>query len=311
MTEIAVDSAVATEQPSDTPPTESTPEMGAGFMDAEGGDLDSGTTGAEQPAAGDGEVAVAAPTPTNQDTPTPQQQTDDEGGTLRMADYTRKMQDVADQRRALEAREAQIAEQQRVQVEATTRLTNQLQASQPAAPDPVQALAAQLGPEEARGLTVVDQLIQERAVAIADRQVAAALEPYKPYLDQLGTTTGMVSQVAEQQNAAARNNARAQIEAAEAIFGKVDAWDARHRAIAAGLTKQENPDTGEAFTVAEAMSLATGRRIADQQDAVSQQRQARNSAKRSITAQAGSPTLAEAGGTITRAQALQEIATTM
>jgi hypothetical protein len=77
------------------------------------------------------------------------------------------------------------------------------------------------------------------------------------------------------------------------------------------LARLENPDTGQRFTVAEAMSQATGRRIAEQQDAVGQQRQARNSAKRSTAGVAGSPSLTESGGVISRAQALSEIRETM
>ncbi len=154
-------------------------------------------------------------------------------------------------------------------------------------------------------------MVQERAQEIADRQIAAALEPYKPYLDRLEPAMGMVSQVAQQQDAAAQQQANAQIEAAEAIFGKIDTWDARHRSLVGALAKQENPDTGQKFTVAEAMSLATGRRLTDQQDAVGAQRTARNTAKRSTAGQAGSPSLVETNGTISREQALAEIRSTL
>ena len=304
MTEVAVDSAVSSEQPSGAQPSESVSEMGMGFIEADASPLDSEGSGAEQPAAGEGSVD-AAPT-TNTEAPTPTTEaTTDEAGTLRQADYTRKTQEVAEERRQVAAERAQIAEERRIYAEAQAR------ANQPPATDPVQALAAQLGPEEARGLTVVDQLVQERAQEIADRQIAAALEPYKAYLDRLEPAMGMVNQVAQQQNAAAQQQANAQIEAAEAIFGKIDTWDARHRSLVGALAKQENPDTGQKFTVAEAMSLATGRRLTDQQDAVGAQRSARNTAKRSTAGQSGSPSLVETNGTISREQALAEIRSTM
>ena len=304
MTEVAVDSAVSSEQPSGAQPSESVSEMGMGFIEADASPLDSEGSGAEQPAAGEGSVD-AAPT-TNTEAPTPTTEaTTDEAGTLRQADYTRKTQELADERRQVAAERAQMAEERRIYAE------SQAAANQPPATDPVQALAAQLGPEEARGLTVVDQLVQERAQEIADRQIAAALEPYKAYLDRLEPAMGMVNQVAQQQNAAAQQQANAQIEAAEAIFGKIDTWDARHRSLVGALAKQENPDTGQKFTVAEAMSLATGRRLTDQHDAVGAQRTARNTAKRSTAGQGGSPSLVETNGTISREQALAEIRSTM
>lgn len=304
MTEVAVDSAVSSEQPSGAQPSESVSEMGMGFIEADASPLDSEGSGAEQPAAGEGSVD-AAPT-TNTEAPTPTTEaTTDEAGTLRQADYTRKTQELADERRQVAAERAQMAEERRIYAE------SQAAANQPPATDPVQALAAQLGPEEARGLTVVDQLVQERAQEIADRQIAAALEPYKAYLDRLEPAMGMVNQVAQQQNAAAQQQANAQIEAAEAIFGKIDTWDARHRSLVGALAKQENPDTGQKFTVAEAMSLATGRRLTDQKDAVGAQRSARNTAKRSTAGQSGSPSLVETNGTISREQALAEIRSTM
>ena len=304
MTEVAVDSAVSSEQPSGAPPSESVSEMGMGFIEADASPLDSEGSGAEQPPAGEGSVDVAPTTNTEAPTPTTEATTD-EAGTLRQADYTRKTQEVAEERRQVAAERAQMAEERRIYAEAQAR------ANQPPATDPVQALAAQLGPDEARGLTVVDQLVQERAQEIADRQIAAALEPYKPYLDRLEPTMGVVNQVAQQQNAAAQQQANAQIEAAEAIFGKVDSWDSRHRSLVGALANQENPDTGQKFTVAEAMSLATGRRLTDQKDAVGAQRSARNTAKRSTAGQSGSPSLVESNGTISREQALAEIRSTM
>ena len=304
MTEVAVDSAVSSEQPSGAQPSESVSEMGMGFIEADASPLDSEGSGAEQPTAGEGSVDVAPTTNTEAPTPTTEATTD-EAGTLRQADYTRKTQEVAEERRQVAAERAQRAEERRIYAEAQAR------ANQPPATDPVQALAAQLGPDEARGLTVVDQLVQERAQQIAAAEISRALEPYKPYLDRLEPTMGVVNQVAQQQNAAAQQQANAQIEAAEAIFGKVDSWDSRHRSLVGALAKQENPDTGQKFTVAEAMSLATGRRLTDQHDAVGAQRTARNTAKRSTAGQGGSPSLVETNGTISREQALAEIRSTM
>ena len=310
MTEVAVDSAVSTEQPGGAAPSESISEMGMGFIEADSDLSDSGETSAEQPAAGDGSVDAAAATTTNNNPeplsePTEVSSSDDEAGSLRYADYTRKTQEVAEERRQVAAERAQMAEERRLYAESQAR------ANEPVRQDPLQSLAAQLGPDEARGLQVVDQLVQERAQEIADRRVAEALQPYKPHLDQLGSAIGVVSQVAQQQTAQDRPHANAQIEAAEAIFGKIDTWDARHRAMVGALARLENPDTGQRFTVAEAMSQATGRRIAEQQDAVGQQRQARNSAKRSTAGVAGSPSLTESGGVISWAQALSEIRETM
>ncbi len=305
MTEIAVDSAATAEQPGDAAPSESISEMGMGFIEATDAP-DSGDASAEQPAAGDGEVAAPPLQPTN-DTPSPSQQQadDDSGDGLRLADYTRKTQAVADERRQVAAERAQMAEERRIFAEAQAR------ASQPPQANPLEQLAAQLGPEEARGLTVVDQLVQERAQEIATKLIEEQIGPLRPDLERLNSTIGVVDQLQQQQTAVHRSNANAQIEAAEAVFGKVDAWTESQRGIVGALTRHENPDTGEAFTVAEAMSLATGRRLTDQGSAVTQQRQARNNAKRSTATQAGSPPLTETAGVISKAQAMSEIKATM
>lgn len=305
MTEIAVDSAATAEQPGGAAPSESISEMGMGFIEATDAP-DSGDASAEQPAAGDGEVAAPPLQPTN-DTPSPsQQQADDVSGDgLRLADYTRKTQAVADERRQVAAERAQMAEERRIFAEAQAR------ASQPPQANPLEQLAAQLGPEEARGLTVVDQLVQERAQEIATRLIEEHIGPLRPDLERLNSTIGVVDQLQQQQTAVHRSNANAQIEAAEAVFGKVDAWTESQRGIVGALTRHENPDTGEAFTVAEAMSLATGRRLTDQGAAVTQQRQARNNAKRSTASAAGSPPLTETAGVISKAQAMSEIKATM
>ena len=303
MTEIAVDSAATAEQPGGAAPSESISEMGMGFIEATDAS-DSGDASAEQPAAGDGEVAAPPLQPTN-DTPSQQQADDVSGDGLRLADYTRKTQAVADERRQVAAERAQMAEERRIFAEAQAR------ASQPPQANPLEQLAAQLGPEEARGLTVVDQLVQERAQEIATRLIEEHIGPLRPDLERLNSTIGVVDQLQQQQTAIHRSNANAQIEAAEAVFGKVDAWTESQRGIVGALTRHENPDTGEAFTVAEAMSLATGRRLTDQGSAVTQQRQARNNAKRSTATQAGSPPLTETAGVISKAQAMSEIKATM
>ena len=303
MTELAVDSAATAEQPGGAAPSESISEMGMGFIEATDAS-DSDDASAEQPAAGDGEVAAPPLQPTN-DTPSQQQADDVSGDGLRLADYTRKTQAVADERREVAAERAQIAEEPRIMAEAPAR------ASQPAPHNPLEQLAAQLGPEEARGLTVVDQLVQERAQEIATRVIEEQIGPLRPGLERLNSTIGVVDQLQQQQTAIHRSNANAQIEAAEAVFGKVDAWTESQRGIVGALTRHEHPDTGEAFTVAEAMSLATGRRLTDQGSAVTQQRQARNNAKRSTATQAGSPPLTETAGVISKAQAMSEIKATM
>jgi len=303
MTEIAVDSAASTEPSGDTAPSESISEMGMGFIEATDAS-DSGDASVEQPAAGDGEVGAAPLQPTN-DTPSQQQAEDGSGGGLRLADYTRKTQEVADERRLVAAERAQIAEERRIYAESQAR------ASQPAPHNPLEQLAAQLGPEEARGLTVVDQLVQERAQEIATRLIEEHIGPLRPGLERLNSTIGVVDQMQQQQTAVHRSNANAQIEAAEAVFGKVGSWTESQRGIVSSLTRHDNPDTGEAFTVAEAMSMATGRRLTDQGSAVTQQRQARNSAKRSTASQAGSPPLTETAGVISKLQAMSEIRATM
>ena len=129
MTEVAVDSAVSSEQPSGAQPCESVSEMGMGFIEADASPLDSEGSVAEQPAAGE-DAVEEAPTTTNTEAPT------DEAGTLRQADYTRKTQELAEERRQVAAERAQMAEERRIYAE------SQAAANQPSATDPKQALAA-------------------------------------------------------------------------------------------------------------------------------------------------------------------------
>ena len=137
MTEIAVDSAASTEPPGDTAPSESISEMGMGFIEATDAS-DSDDASAEQPAAGDGGVAAAPPLQPTNNTPSPEQQAEDGSGDgLRLADYTRKTQAVADERREVAAERAQIAEERRIMAEAQAR------ASQPAPVNRLEQLAAQ------------------------------------------------------------------------------------------------------------------------------------------------------------------------
>ena len=191
MTEIAVDSAATAEQPGGAAPSESISEMGMGFIEATDAS-DSGDASAEQPAAGDGEVAAPPLQPTN-DTPSQQQADDVSGDGLRLADYTRKTQAVADERRQVAAERAQMAEERRIFAEAQAR------ASQPPQATPLEQLAAQLGPEEARGLTVVDQLVQASAQEIATRLIEEHIGPLRPDLERLNSTIGVVDQLQQQQ----------------------------------------------------------------------------------------------------------------
>ena len=148
MTEVAVDSAVSSEQPSGAQPSESVSEMGMGFIEADASPLDSEGSGAEQPAAGEGSVD-AAPTTTNTEAPTP-----------------------------------------------PTRLAPCVRRTIPARRRSWLRSGARSQPEEARGLTVVDQLVQERAQQIAAAEISKGLDPYRAYLDRLEPAMGMVNRVA-------------------------------------------------------------------------------------------------------------------
>ena len=116
--------------------TQRVSEMGMGFIEADASPLDSEGSGAELPAAGE-DAVEEAPTTTNTVTPTPTTEAPtDEAGTLRQADYTRKTQELAEERHQVAAERAQMAEERRIYAE------SQAAANQPPATDPVQALAA-------------------------------------------------------------------------------------------------------------------------------------------------------------------------
>ena len=116
--------------------TQRVSEMGMGFIEADASPLDSEGSGAELPAAGE-DAVEEAPTTTNTVTPTPTTEAPtDEVGTLRQADYTRKTQELAEERRQVAAERAQMVEERRIYAE------SQAAANQPSATDPLQALAA-------------------------------------------------------------------------------------------------------------------------------------------------------------------------
>ena len=107
-----------------------------GFIEADASPRDSEGAGAELPAAGE-DAVEEAPTTTNTVTPTPTTEAPtDEAGNWRQADYTRKTQELAEERRQVAAERAQMAEERRIYAE------SQAAANQPPATDPVQALAA-------------------------------------------------------------------------------------------------------------------------------------------------------------------------
>ena len=135
-------------------------------------------------------------------------------------------------------------------------------------------------------------MVQEWAQQIAAAEISKALDPYRAYLDRLEPAMGMVNWVVQQQDPATQQQASAQIEAAEAIFGKIDTWDSRHRSLVGTLANRENTDTGQKFTVAEAI---TGNGPASNRSAASG-RGAAHCSQHGETLDRGPERLALAGG---------------
>jgi len=173
------------------------------------------------------------------------------------AQFTRTQQDLADQRRAVEAQQSEWAN--RVQ----TLVTPQQQQA-----DPVDAMRANLTEDEARGVDAVEQIIQHR--------VGNAVNDLNSQMQQLQAQLQQANQYVQGQQTA---HIATQVgEARERYGSDLDAYTDQIVA----TTKITNPSTGSPYTVTEAYELHAGVTAQKAADLRENDTTARKSSKRAV-----------------------------
>jgi|15BtaG_2_1085339.scaffolds.fasta_scaffold01181_5 hypothetical protein len=246
---------------------------------------------------------------------TPQQIPTDDGGTLRQQDYTRKTQDLADERRAFEAKQVEWQEAQKAQQEQIQQTLQALQQTQQ--PQAQTGLVQQLQDvasnpnltaEDRAGLNVIANLANELETA---KQTIASLSQFQeqvaPQFEQINqTVTGLSAaqqqaQVAGLRNQLAEANEAFGVEVVEAAMPLVR----RMGAVNGSWSPEVNPQTGEAFSIAEMVGLASGKLAQGNQEAQEAQLNGSRLAKKSVAGTGVTGT--SKPGTFSEADAIAEI----
>ena len=173
------------------------------------------------------------------------------------AQFTRTQQDLAEQRRQIEAQQGEWA----------NRVQN-LVTPQQQQVDPVDAMRANLSEDEARGVDAVEQIIQHRVGNVVNNLNSQVQQLQQ----QLSTANNYVQ---GQQTAYIANQVG---EARQAYGGDLDAYTDQIVA----TTKITNPVTGSAYTVREAYELHAGITAQKASDLRGANNSARKSSKRSV-----------------------------
>ncbi len=181
------------------------------------------------------------------------------------ADYTRKTQDLADQRRQFET---QMQQQQQMVNNLQQQVNQNQQQNNPQQNDPYADLRQRLGPDEGAAIDVVRQIFKTESQGIEDRLAK---------LDQLEQGyTNLVNQ----QNQGRIKEAADQLAQAREKYG--DRLDA-HASGIKGLINAVNPETNQNYSITEAFELLSGEK-ANQAAALRQaDSDTRNNSKRAAS----------------------------
>ena len=252
------------------------------------GEDESGTS-SQAPEVEEGHPENAKTTSTD-DTPDP---VETERGYLRQQDYTRKTEELAQERRDFQAeREAFRTEM--------AQLRQQMQQTQQAPVQQQNGLVGQLqqvmndpnlSPEDRAGLNVIRGLAEE--VEAYEQE----LSELRQIRDQFQQTSQVVQGLTQQQQQAQLNMVRNQMDEARQMFGEDVVQGAmgaiRRLGVENGQWNPEtNPSTGKPYTISEIVAMATGRTAEDRKAAVEANRNGRVQAKHRVAAngsQSGNP----------------------
>ena len=215
----------------------------------------------------------------------------DEGGSLRFADYTRKMQDIADQRRSLEAEQQSIRQERQRYQDMLEGGLNTLQTD-----DPVQQLYTQLGPDEQAGLRVVEQLTDHKTGALQHS------------LDQQAQTINYLQQQLQQVQDRFQTEQSANLnqEVAEARQEHGDLVDTYGQVILKSYGTV-NPTTNEPYSISELVSLYSGQTAERTQNARNTNAATKAKSKRSGAVNPGNASTPVNSGSSTESEALEAI----
>lgn len=211
---------------------------------------------------------------------------DDEGGTLRYGRFTQKMQDLADRERSWDA---QRIEQQKVLDDQRVQLTQAIQAPQPQNTQlDVLTQAAQnpnLTPEERAGLQVLAQTQQ------ATEELRLQMAEFRQFQEQMGPQFQQTQQallgLTQVHQAAESVELRKQGKEAVELFGEQAVRD--NIALIEANTKLVNGKTGKSFTVAEVVSMVTGKGIEEATSARSNSRNQKGQFQKSASSNGSTP----------------------
>ena len=301
MSEAFPEESTTTTEQAEAPPPDPGAELGAGMLGVDNEPDASGPVN-EQP---EGNVQAASNGATNDNQPS-----DADG--LRQADYTRKTQQVADDRRQVDTERTELRRQQE-QFQKTQRQVLLQQQQGPPPPTTSQQLQQvmtdpSLSSEDRAGLNVIltmSQQQEQQANVISD--LRSRLEQWEP---QLQTTNQVVSQLNQEQQASSLKRMEDQVQEAYDLFGQETTQQA------AEFIKKNistaNRKTGQPYTVAELVGLESGRSIEHAQEARQGNRAVRQRSKQGVNSNGSAhPVTTPAGGPISKADALREIEANM
>ena len=301
MSEAFPEESTTTTEQAEAPPPDPGAELGAGMLGVDNEPDASGPVN-EQP---EGNVQAASNGATNDNQPS-----DADG--LRQADYTRKTQQVADDRRQVDTERTELRRQQE-QFQETQRQVLLQQQQGPPPPTTSQQLQQvmtdpSLSSEDRAGLNVIltmSQQQEQQANVISD--LRSRLEQWEP---QLQTTNQVVSQLNQEQQASSLKRMEDQVQEAYDLFGQETTQQA------AEFIKKNistaNRKTGQPYTVAELVGLESGRSIEHAQEARQGNRAVRQRSKQGVNSNGSAhPVTTPAGGTLSKEEALREIESNM
>ena len=175
------------------------------------------------------------------------------------ADYTRKTQDLADQRRQLETTQ-QTQQQQMYQA-----LRNQVNTEQPKE-DPYADLRSRLGPDESSAIDVVRQIIKT--------EMGSGNDDLKTEVGQLKQATALLAQ---QHQVGRVKEAAGQLQEARDAYGEaLDPFAPQIKA----LIGVSNPESGANYTVTEAYEMVRGGKASEAASLRQNDQDARRNSKR-------------------------------
>lgn len=303
---IDTDSRSETEQAAPAP-AKPINEMGMGFNAP---DTPAGTPPSETEQSDDGETRAAATKAAASTTTTDSgngavDETERRAAGLRQADYTRKTQELAEQRRSFEQ------ERERFQGLQQQWMSQLQQLQQP--PSPGRTLSTQLeqamadpnlSQADRMGLNVLsylNQTLESQSQTIS--QLRERLEKFEPTFQQ---THQQVTALTQEQNEARVRQIQQQLDESYTLFGE-EATQGAAEFVKRNLGMR-SPTSGEPYTIAELVGLATGKSRDETNLAQQTQRASRTNLKRVAANQGASHSLTEsAAGPISRAEALRQI----